>query len=999
MLSFWYQARHISSRLVRSLSAGIGVTIGFLAVMRLTYELFFPQLDWTGRIEIVVPLAILICVATTYYSPRTRLWWLPLPLLINLIWLFDPAVNLLSSRLIFSAALWLIALFWLDHRTSSFKPNRRRWLFTPLLVVPILAIYLLTMSHSVGFADTFEFQVTAPKLGIVHPTGYPLYLILGKLWTLIPFNSVAWRLNLGTAIYSILAAVLTFWLLTEIGREKDELTTLRPWVDPAALIASATLVTLPIVWSQAIAAEVYTLHLLLTSAALFLINRLLTQRIDWDRGAMLLALLLGFGMTNHVTTVFLLPAAALAIWWSWPKGALLRSAETYWGRGLQLAGIFLAPLSLYAYLPIRWRAVNNEPMGITNFFDWIFGRRFGGSLILRAVLDDSQRFQIFGQLILDQWPLWLLALAATGALILCAQHWRLGIVLLLTTAGFTFYTLSYYVADLAVFMLPIHLAIAIFCGFGLMSLVEGLNLLFQSEKLPAGSFRLEALSGLPFLLLVPLAIVTSERYPTLNLSADDGRETWARAVLSQDLAPNSAILADSEKHPPLYYVQQTENLRTDLDIMILPEEAAYRAELDQRIAAGETVYLARFLPQLAGVYNLQAAGPLTEVTAAQINPSLKPAKVQFGQIDLIDSNLSKGSPFDQTMVKIDLTWRVNETPNDQLKVFLRWQGFDSVYPAGRLPVNDFLPFNGVQPSQTIVDFYQIPLLIEHLTLEEVTLEIALAPPFTPAEKMDWKEVGKITLLSGAHISIDLESTDFRIMAVDRFNNPRGLSGKGLKNVYLPEQMRPGQLPALLTSTSYMYQIKTEPPISGDLTAGNYAIFANIRQVPSGSGKLALRCGWLQLSKERCYLGEINVSGASLPNDAINYADKIGLLDSAVNGQVSPNGQITVETVWQGLQKIDEDYTIFLQVLSDSDQIVGQLDVKPAQGTRPTTLWEPGETLADKYVIPLNDEVSADQSYRLIIGFYRLSDFQRLTVIDQNGSPIADHFAIPLESPE
>ena len=90
-------------------------------------------------------------------------------------------------------------------------------------------------------------------------------------------------------------------------------------------------------------------------------------------------------------------------------------------------------------------------------------------------------------------------------------------------------------------------------------------------------------------------------------------------------------------------------------------------------------------------------------------------------------------------------------------------------------------------------------------------------------------------------------------------------------------------------------------------------------------------------------------------------------------------------------------TIFLQVLSDTDQIVGQLDVKPAQGTRPTNLWEPGETLADKYLIQLSDDVSADQSYRLIVGFYRLSDFQRLTVIDPNGAPIADHFAIPLES--
>ena len=99
--------------------------------------------------------------------------------------------------------------------------------------------------------------------------------------------------------------------------------------------------------------------------------------------------------------------------------------------------------------------------------------------------------------------------------------------------------------------------------------------------------------------------------------------------------------------------------------------------------------------------------------------------------------------------------------------------------------------------------------------------------------------------------------------------------------------------------------------------------------------------------------------------------------------------------WQGLEHIDEDYTIFAQVLSENDQIAGQIDVKPAQGTRPTNLWEPGETVIDSYTIPLSQELSTEKSYRLIIGFYRLSDFRRLVVLDANGAPIGDHFSISL----
>jgi hypothetical protein len=61
-------------------------------------------------------------------------------------------------------------------------------------------------------------------------------------------------------------------------------------------------------------------------------------------------------------------------------------------------------------------------------------------------------------------------------------------------------------------------------------------------------------------------------------------------------------------------LQQIDGLRPDLDIMVLPDEAAYRAELEARLAAGQAVYLARYLPGLAGVYHLRSVGPLVEVS-------------------------------------------------------------------------------------------------------------------------------------------------------------------------------------------------------------------------------------------------------------------------------------------------------------------------------------------------------------------------------------------------
>ncbi|MEM9776347.1 MAG: DUF2723 domain-containing protein, partial [Chloroflexota bacterium] len=776
------QLRHIGGRTVRTLGTAIGITVLFLAVSRLIYEISFTSFDWTGRVEIVVPLALLVFILAGFFAPRMRLWWVPLPLLLNIIWLIDPTVNIVRGLILTAGSVWLCAVFWLLGRRRRNK--RINYAATALLILPILGLYLATMSHNVGFADTFEFQVTAPKLGTVHPTGYPLYLLLGKFWTLIPFDTNAWRLNFGTAVYALLAGVFCFALLRDLGRDPDALPNSSPWADSAAFVGAVSLLTLPIVWSQAIAAEVYTLHLLFAAVALWLMFRLLSGRASWDRGAIGLTVWLGFSMTNHVTSVFLIPAAALTIWLTWPTNALMRPTERYRSLIPRFAAYFCIPFLLYVYLPVRHWMVNGDRLGWRGFIDTVTAREFSGNLRLNAPFADPQRFTIVGQLINDQWPIWLLAIAAFGVVILFVGRPKFALMLLITLAGFGYHVLSYYVADLAVFLIPIHLIIAIFCGYGLMSLADGLSELFKATNQPTGSLRFGLLTGLPLLVLLPLILTTVEQYPQIDQSADDGREAWARAVLSQDLDPNSIILADSEKHPPLYYVQQIENIRPDLDIKILPDEAAYRAELDARVAGGQTVYLARFLPQLAGSYTLNAAGPLTAVTPKnQFNSSIASAIFSYEGIDLIDVKLEKQSQFDSDLVELRLVWRINETPSESPRVFLRWQNGKSIFPAGRLPANDYLPFNGAEAGQTIQDFYQIPLTTSELSGWDGTipLEIALALPFTPSDQIAWEEVTALPIITGVFTAQEHPQTHVRILTTDRWNNNIALSGQGLQS--------------------------------------------------------------------------------------------------------------------------------------------------------------------------------------------------------------------------
>ncbi len=76
----------------------------------------------------------------------------------------------------------------------------------PLLAVACgllaLALYVRTLAPSVAalFDDSLEFPLVAYRLAIAHPTGYPFYTLLGKLFILSTGGNAAWSVNLLSAV-------------------------------------------------------------------------------------------------------------------------------------------------------------------------------------------------------------------------------------------------------------------------------------------------------------------------------------------------------------------------------------------------------------------------------------------------------------------------------------------------------------------------------------------------------------------------------------------------------------------------------------------------------------------------------------------------------------------------------------------------------------------------------------------------------------------------------
>jgi len=984
-----------------------------------------------------------------------------LPLLVNLAWLFDSTVNPARSRFLFAAGLWMTAvlLVW-----AALGDRDRRWVWLgPLFVgVALLPVYLATMSHAVGAADSFEFQVVAPQLGIAHPTGYPLYLLLGKAFSLLPFGTQAWRLNLASAVYAVAAAMVVFRLGLELFR--------RPL---AALAGAVVLGLVPIYWGQAIIAEVYTLHALVVAVALWLMVRVGRRPTDdgrraqtdplttdplitdplttdplitdhpfpsvggrptpQDRKTMVgLAFVLGLGLANHLTTVFLLPAAGLAVLFNlWPViGHRTSRRRSLIPLFFQLLVAFAVPLLLYAYLPLRWAAVNGEPMGLGRFVEWVAGGRFQGALQWGAWLQDPARRAIVGRLLLDAWGWFYVAVAAVGLVWLFLRHWRVALMLLVTAAGFTFYALNYYVPDLAVFLIPVHVVVAVWVGAG----VSGMGGWGEGERERGGEGETGGLSGNPVSILTSIVFIVAllpgvlgagARWGSVDQSGRDSVEPWARAALMQPLARGAAILADSERIAPLYYIQQAEGVRPDLSIMVLPDEAAYRAELDARLAAGQVVYLARYLPGLAGVYHLRSAGPLVEVSReplTELPDGIVESEQRLGPLRLLGHQVSAATD----EARLTLYWtpaRPLDEGEETPVVYLRWVGGggprtsglpSSVGPlvGGVHPVGDSYPVNAWRPGEIVPDFHQLPLPDAGCGAAacELVIEAAVAPRFTPAAELEWQPVATVTAgrrpgPTGAprralFDGFALDGVEFPTAARPGVALPLRYSGfgdgAGLRFVLVPAHAvssfvfpagggvagRPAGGGSWATR-SWVWAAAIDPATA----TGPHALVAYT------TGEAGAACGWLSPVMSGCVVAEIEMSRAALPEGATNFDDKIALLGAVVDAErLVPGGQLPVALTWQGLTEMDEDYTVFVQVLDAADRIVGQVDAWPVQGTFPTSQWRPGQVVADPHLVQLSADMEPGE-YRVIVGLYLLATGQRLPVVDGAGDAVDDRVVV------
>ncbi|MFC1850457.1 protein O-mannosyl-transferase family [candidate division CSSED10-310 bacterium] len=124
----------------------------------------------------------------------------------------------------------------------------------------IMALFLLTnLSDDVGWEDTGELTTSAYLLSISHPTGFPLYMIIVKVFQFLPLGNISYRANLSSLAATYISLLLLFGILQQTTGKRS-----------IGFIAVLAFVLNPHVLLQSSVAEIYSLNLVFIALLLYL---------------------------------------------------------------------------------------------------------------------------------------------------------------------------------------------------------------------------------------------------------------------------------------------------------------------------------------------------------------------------------------------------------------------------------------------------------------------------------------------------------------------------------------------------------------------------------------------------------------------------------------------------------------------------------------------------------------------------------------------------------
>lgn len=492
------------------------------------------------------------------------------------------------------------------------------------------ALYIRTLAPSLLYGDSAEFQTIAYTLGIGHPTGYPVYVLLAKLFALIPVGDVAYRVNLFSAFCAALTIALIYLILRKLGA-----------MTLPAIFGALTLAFTPIFWKHAAIAEIYAPSAACLAFILFAIVQ--WKETNNPRWLFFAGLFGGLSLGIHTTVALVAPAIFiyLGVSFFFPLSSIKEGRKkkevsfAIYGALLGLA------LFLSSFLFLDWL---NSPAGYYNTvvrpslsvwgmtpadFDsrlerlafLYFPPQFKGQFFNVPKVEAISRLKDFAAQ--ASWTLWLAVIGFISLLILwkdSPSRWREAVLLIVALMTFLVFASTYNVEDFYVYYIPAIVVLAILVGLGVNAIVEVFTLI---PKLP----HLAPLALSVLILIAGLypsrSVVASswkERIPpgledweSYFFEFPDARRLEAEQVVN-GIEDNAIVFIDWDRAYSYYYVAHVVQERTEMDFHeTFPQEgvtqfadsavAYIEANIDTR-----PIYFSERPSQLANKFRITRAG-------------------------------------------------------------------------------------------------------------------------------------------------------------------------------------------------------------------------------------------------------------------------------------------------------------------------------------------------------------------------------------------------------
>jgi len=454
-----------------------------------------------------------------------------------------------------------------------------------------LLLYSWTLAPTVTLTDSGELIVVAHGLGVAHPPGFPLWVILAHLASLVPLGNVAVRINFSSALFAALASAILTLVVAELmittpylptwkkrsaqQKKKAEDSRIGQLLICAPALGAGLLMAFSrTLWSYATIAEVYTLNTLLILVVLFLMLRwrrcIVADRRDAGQAitthdGWLYAAALTFGLAlgvHHVTVGLVLPAVAAIVYRT--EGLRFFASRRLVYAALISVGALVA---VYAYLPFaasRSPVINwGNPRSVQEIWWHITGRQYRVFLSFTPKMMGAQFFEFCKMASREFGPAWLplplvFAFAGIGSAFKRDRttFWFLLFIVIANLA----YDLSYQIAeDKDAYYLPVFISIAIAAGFGIRWLIQ----LAVSKSMSVTR---------PYLVAATAILLTSVTAFAANWPVNNRRDYFIAYDYVENLfstiEPNGLLLTqDWQVASPMFYAQEIEQRRRDVKVV------------------------------------------------------------------------------------------------------------------------------------------------------------------------------------------------------------------------------------------------------------------------------------------------------------------------------------------------------------------------------------------------------------------------------------------------